>query len=74
MWITNGGVANWFFVMARTDPDPKTPAGKAFTAFVVEGDAPGLTRGKKVLIFIGYFNIEICETILKICCFWFTQK
>ncbi|KAI6205295.1 hypothetical protein M3Y94_00776100 [Aphelenchoides besseyi] len=47
MWITNGGHASWFFVLARTDPDPKTPASKAFTAFVVEGDSPGLTRGRK---------------------------
>lgn len=54
MWITNGGVANWFFVLARTNPDPKAPAGKAFTAFVVDGDTPGLTRGKKVLQIIIY--------------------
>ncbi|KHN70958.1 putative medium-chain specific acyl-CoA dehydrogenase 10, mitochondrial [Toxocara canis] len=47
MWITNGGHANWFFVLTRSDPDPKTPPGKAFTAFVVDGDSPGLTRGKK---------------------------
>jgi len=31
MWITNGGVANWYFVLARTATDPKTPPGKAFT-------------------------------------------
>jgi len=47
MWITNGGVANWYFVLARTNPDPKASAGKAFTAFIVEGDTPGLTRGRK---------------------------
>ncbi|XP_074653958.1 medium-chain specific acyl-CoA dehydrogenase, mitochondrial-like [Tubulanus polymorphus] len=47
MWITNGGHANWFFVLARTNPDPKCPAGKAFTGFVVEGDTPGITRGRK---------------------------
>ncbi|EGT31654.1 hypothetical protein CAEBREN_04578 [Caenorhabditis brenneri] len=47
MWITNAGHANWFFVLARSDPNPKTPSGKAFTAFVVEGDSPGLTRGRK---------------------------
>jgi len=40
-------VANWFFVLARSDPDPKTPTGKAFTAFIVDGDAPGVSRGKK---------------------------
>jgi len=47
MWITNGGVANWFYVLARTDPDPKAPTGKAFTGFVVDGDTPGITRGRK---------------------------
>ncbi|CAJ0583000.1 unnamed protein product, partial [Mesorhabditis spiculigera] len=38
MWITNSGHANWYFVLARSDPDPKTPASRAFTAFAVEGD------------------------------------
>ncbi|CAJ0935334.1 unnamed protein product, partial [Mesorhabditis belari] len=47
MWITNSGHANWYFVLARSDPDPKTPASKAFTAFAVEGDTPGIIRGKK---------------------------
>lgn len=45
MWITNGGVANWYFVLARTDPD--APAGKAFTGFVVDADTPGITLGRK---------------------------
>lgn len=48
MWITGGGHAKWFFVLARTDSNPKTPAGKAFTAFIVDGNTPGITRGKKV--------------------------
>ena len=48
MWITNGGVANWYFVLARTDPDPKTPTGKAFTGFIVDADTPGVTPGRKV--------------------------
>ncbi|EEZ99771.1 medium-chain specific acyl-CoA dehydrogenase, mitochondrial [Tribolium castaneum] len=49
MWITNGGVANWYFVLARTNPDPKCPAGKAFTGFIVERETPGLTPGRKEL-------------------------
>lgn len=28
--INQGGVANWYFVLARTSSDPKTPAGKVF--------------------------------------------
>lgn len=47
MWITNGGVANWYFVLARSNPDPKVPAGKAFTAFIVERESEGLTPGRK---------------------------
>ncbi len=42
------GVANWFFLLARTNPDPKEPASKAFTAFAIEAENPGLTRGRKV--------------------------
>jgi len=45
MWITNGGVADWFFVLAKTDPNAKTGAG--FTGFIVDGDTPGITRGRK---------------------------
>lgn len=47
MWITNGGVANWYFVLARTNPDPKATAGKAFTGFIVERESDGLTPGRK---------------------------
>lgn len=47
MWITNGGHANWYFVLARTDPDPKTPAGRAFTGFVVEREWQGVVPGRK---------------------------
>merc|ERR1719413_306501 len=47
MWITNGGVANFYFVLARTDPDPKCPSSKAFTGFIVDRDTPGVTPGRK---------------------------
>ena len=43
MWITNGGVASFYFVLARTDPDPKCPSSKAFTGFIVD-------RGKLILL------------------------
>jgi acyl-CoA dehydrogenase len=48
MWITNGGHANWYFVLARTNPDPKAPPHKALTGFIVDRDTPGLTPGRKV--------------------------
>lgn len=47
MWITNGGHANWYFVLARTAEDPKMSAGKAFTGFIVDRDTPGITVGRK---------------------------
>lgn len=45
MWITNGGHANWYFVLARTNPEERPH--KALTGFIVDGDAPGVLRGKK---------------------------
>ncbi|NWZ88639.1 ACADM protein, partial [Poecile atricapillus] len=49
MWITNGGKANWYFLLARTDPEPRAPASKAFTGFIVEADSPGIQIGRKEL-------------------------
>jgi len=49
MWITNGGKANWYFLLARTNPDPKCPTSKAFTGFVVDADTPGILVGRKEL-------------------------
>jgi len=44
MWITNAGKANWFFVLAKTDPD----AGHAgMTGFIVDADSPGISLGRK---------------------------
>lgn len=45
MWITNAGYANWFFLLTRTDPNAS--AGRAFTAFIVDRDTPGVTVGRK---------------------------
>ncbi|MFD8983617.1 acyl-CoA dehydrogenase [Streptomyces sp. NPDC059564] len=38
-WITHGGVADFYTVLARTG----VPGPKGITAFLVPGDAPGLT-------------------------------
>jgi alkylation response protein AidB-like acyl-CoA dehydrogenase len=43
-WVTSGPVANYFVVFMMTDPDKKQ---KGISAFVVDGNTPGLTRGKK---------------------------
>jgi len=47
MWITGGGHATWYFVLARTNPDPKASAGKAFSGFIVDANAPGVSKGRK---------------------------
>nr|WP_198288768.1 acyl-CoA dehydrogenase family protein [Leptospira vanthielii] len=44
MWITNAGHADWFFVLAKTDPN----AGhKGMTGFIVDAKTPGIIIGKK---------------------------
>jgi alkylation response protein AidB-like acyl-CoA dehydrogenase len=43
-WVTSGPVADYFVVFMVTDPEKKQ---KGISAFLVPGDAPGLTRGKK---------------------------
>ena len=42
IWITNGGIADFYTVFARTDSD----AGK-LSAFIVERDSPGVNIGLK---------------------------
>ena len=44
MFITGAGHADWFFVLAKTDPE----AGyKGMSGFIVDADTPGLSLGKK---------------------------
>lgn len=44
MWITGAGYADFFFVLAKTDPD----AGyKGMSGFIVESNREGLSLGKK---------------------------
>lgn len=37
-----------YFLLARTNSDPKCPASKAFTGFIVDADTPGVQAGRKV--------------------------
>jgi acyl-CoA dehydrogenase len=50
MFITNGGVANWYTVLVRTNPDLKAPASKAFSFFVMDRETPGITPGRKEIM------------------------
>ncbi|KAK4337393.1 hypothetical protein RND71_043340 [Anisodus tanguticus] len=46
-WKQEGLDSKKYFVLARTNPDPKVPQSKAFTGFIVEGNSKGLSFGKK---------------------------
>ena len=70
MWITNGGVANWFYVLAKTDKDK---GHKGISAFVVPSDTEGIEIGKKEINLgqrasdtraISFVNVEIPEKYL----------
>jgi alkylation response protein AidB-like acyl-CoA dehydrogenase len=43
-WITNGGVSDWYTVMAKTDPDK---GANGISAFVVHADDAGFSVGPK---------------------------
>src|SRR5438552_5062658 len=44
LWITNGGIADFFTVFAKTTPDTPRQKGK-ITAFIVTRDLGGVTHG-----------------------------
>ena len=44
MWITNAGVANWYYVLTYTDP---AQGHKGMSAFILPADSPGISIGKK---------------------------
>ncbi len=44
MWITNGGVADWYFVLTCTDQEKRH---RGMTAFIVDRNSPGIEVGKK---------------------------
>ena len=44
IWITNGGVADWYFVLAYTDPSQRH---RGMSAFIVPRETEGIVVGKK---------------------------
>ena len=46
-WISNGGIADFYIVFARTGDEPGT---KGISAFVVDADAPGLSIEERIEI------------------------
>jgi acyl-CoA dehydrogenase len=63
-FITNGPHAGLFTVMARTDPSNKGAGG--ISAFIVEGDTPGLIRGKPDKK-MGQKGAHTCDIIFENC-------
>lgn len=63
-WITNGPDAETLVVYARTNPSAKAQHG--ITAFIVEGDTPGFSRGQK-LDKLGMRGSNTCELIFEDC-------
>jgi isovaleryl-CoA dehydrogenase len=63
MWITNGPDANTYVIYAKTDME-KGPKG--ITAFIVERDYPGFSRGEK-LDKLGMRGSNTCELIFEDC-------
>ncbi|PAV25614.1 isovaleryl-CoA dehydrogenase [Tamilnaduibacter salinus] len=61
MWITNGPDADTYVIYAKTDAD-KGPHG--ITAFIVERDRPGFSRGPK-LDKLGMRGSNTCELIFE---------
>jgi acyl-CoA dehydrogenase len=51
-WISNGGIADFYCVFARTSPAETRPDGstlaRGISAFVVEADTPGLTISQRI--------------------------
>jgi acyl-CoA dehydrogenase len=63
-FISNAPFADVFLVMPRTDPDSK--GGEGVSAFLVEGNTPGLSRGKTDRK-MGLRGSETCDVILDDC-------
>lgn len=63
IFITNGGAADLYIVMAVTEPALKT---KGISAFLVERDTPGFSIGKKELK-MGIRGSATCELVFEDC-------
>ncbi|MGQ0664319.1 MAG: acyl-CoA dehydrogenase family protein [Pseudomonadota bacterium] len=62
-WVSLGLVANLIFVFAKTDPDK---GHRGISCFAVEGDNPGVRRGKKERL-LGMHGLETCQIVFADC-------
>lgn len=63
IFITNGGKADVFIIMAMTD---KSKGTKGISAFIIEKDFPGFSVGKKELK-MGIRGSSTCELVFENC-------
>jgi len=63
MWITNGPEANVYVVYAKTEPEA---GSRGITAFIVERDSPGFSRGEK-LDKLGMRGSNTCALFFEDC-------
>jgi len=63
MWITNGPEASVYVIYAKTDV---SAGSRGITAFIVERDTPGFSRGEK-LDKLGMRGSNTCELIFEDC-------
>jgi isovaleryl-CoA dehydrogenase len=63
MWITNGPEAGVYVIYAKTDI---TAGPRGITAFIVERDTPGFSRGEK-LDKLGMRGSNTCELVFEDC-------
>ncbi|HVB47710.1 MAG TPA: acyl-CoA dehydrogenase family protein [Burkholderiales bacterium] len=47
-WISNGGLADFYVVFARTSGEGPAAGTKGISAFVVDADAPGLSASERI--------------------------
>jgi acyl-CoA dehydrogenase len=47
-WISNGGIADFYVVFAKSEED--RPAAKGLSAFLVDADAPGLVIAERIAV------------------------
>jgi alkylation response protein AidB-like acyl-CoA dehydrogenase len=60
-WVTFGGVADFILVFARTSNEP---GHRSISCILVEGDRPGITRGKNEKL-MGMRGLEDCQIVFE---------
>jgi acyl-CoA dehydrogenase len=65
IFISNGQIANLIIVVAKTDPKA-TPAHRGISLILVDGDAPGFNRGRK-LDKLGFKGQDTSELFFEDC-------